>query len=101
VHFTTLRTHFYKFKISWRLYVFGECQNNKVVNISNRILRLTLIGRSELESWLFIWAMVVQDRSGCAFLSIRERNQSERADLVRSSFDKSAYTRYSTRQVLS
>ena len=50
---------------------------DKVVNISNRILRPTLIARSELGSWLvfgrdggriFICAMVVQHRSGCAFL---------------------------------
>jgi hypothetical protein len=28
-----------------RMYVFGECQDNKVVNISNRILQPTLIAR--------------------------------------------------------
>ena len=73
----TFRPHFHQFKASLRLYVFGERKDDKDANISNRIPRPTLIGRSELGSWLvfgrdggrsFAWAMVVQHRSGCAFL---------------------------------
>jgi hypothetical protein len=52
VRFATFWPYFYKFKASLRRYVFGECQDNKVVNISNRIMRPTLIARSELGSWL-------------------------------------------------
>ena len=69
MRFATFKPHFYEFKVSLRLYVYCECQDNKIAKISNRIRLPTLKGRPELGSWLvfgrdggrsFIWAMVVQ-----------------------------------------